>query len=209
MLKKKKLPVPIKIMLSAAVLLVLIFVARGSAYLIENITTYQTVKMFTEVRLAFYLYQSRYQKLPGDDNLLPPRGGDWDAFTANGAMAGNGDGQIDPYSTPYAESSLVWLHLRLAGLIPGDFTNTSAPRLPSGVELNILTTTLSDITATYVCAYHLDPKTAQRISSIYNSRNRSIIDTDTFEDKPPSTFLLRMTAGVNNPNTSSLCTALF
>jgi hypothetical protein len=208
-IKKKKRPLHIRIMMAAVVLLVAIFVTRASMQLIDSIASYQTVKMFTEIRLAFYLYQAQYHKAPGDDNLLPRRGEPWDKLTNNGNMAGNADGMIDYLSTPYSESSLVWSHLRAAGFIPGDVIDMTPPRLTSGVVLTILTTSLDDVHETYLCARNLNERTTRRITAIYNNRNQTLLDTELFSPSSERSEHLQKRDLAGNQGTKTLCTVFF
>lgn len=163
--------------------------------------------MFTEIRLAFYLYQARYKKVPGDDNLLPQRGYPWDEFSNNGKLAGNADGIIEYSTATHSESSLVWLHLRIAGLISGSMNDASPPRLISGVVLTVLTTSIQGTEKTYLCARNIDETTTQRITYIYNNRNRTLLDTDIFsKESTDQTSYFSNGNFIDRKETSTLCT---
>ena len=79
----------------------------------------------TAVRLAIDTYQDRFHALPGDDphaaERLPG------ATTAPGAGNGMIDGTWDDVGAD-RESSLLWQHLRLAGLMPVAPGDDTRPR---------------------------------------------------------------------------------
>jgi hypothetical protein len=207
-LKKKKLPQHIRIMLAVVVVFVIILVVRASGHLIDSIASYQTVKMYTEIRLAFYLYQDRYKKVPGDDDLLTQHGEPWDVLIDK-RMAGNADGIINYFSTPFSESSLVWSHLRAAALIPGQITDMTPPRTTSGVFITILTTSIDGTPSTYLCARNMNNNIAQRVFEIFSTRGLFILSTEMFSANDMIDDDTRFTQLVQQNNTHALCTIFF
>jgi prepilin-type N-terminal cleavage/methylation domain-containing protein len=99
-------------------------VLKGQA-MIESAKTKSLVNDMKAVAAAYYAYQDLYRTIPGDDGAANSR------FT--GAVNGGGDGAISglynaadaPAAT--AESNNFWQHTRMAGLLSGTATATSAP----------------------------------------------------------------------------------
>ena len=79
------------------------------------------------IAAAMFSYQDRYLQLPGDDSDAEAR---FDIYTAS-TDNGNGNGIIGGNWTPANatdETGLFWRHLRAAGLIPGNATDSTQPR---------------------------------------------------------------------------------
>jgi len=111
-----------------AIVLVIIGLILGGALkgqvLIENAKYKNFVKQVESYRGAFYTFQDSYQGLPGDI-------ADVSSLDAE-AVAGNGDGSIDGgLCTTTEESCNVWSHLRYAGIIAGDPSDTTINAPPS------------------------------------------------------------------------------
>jgi prepilin-type N-terminal cleavage/methylation domain-containing protein len=78
-----------------------------------------TISDYNGVLAAYNGYIDRYRALPGDDNQAATR---W----TSGGVNGNGNSVINnAYESQTAdhESRLFWLHMRLAGFIPGQGQN--------------------------------------------------------------------------------------
>ena len=90
-------------------------VLKGQA-MMDNAKIQRTNNDFNGISAAIYSYIDRYAALPGDDpNAFTRWGG-------SAAIATQGDGIIDgawDANVATAESSLVWEHLRAAGLVSG------------------------------------------------------------------------------------------
>lgn len=113
-----------------AIVLVIIGLLLGGVLKGQEMITNAKIKKlesdFRGISAAFYTYQDRFNRIPGDDAQAASRfAGTWGA-TDNG----NGNGLITSTwnnTTNTVETRLVWKHLRGAGLIAGpvDATNNS------------------------------------------------------------------------------------
>jgi prepilin-type N-terminal cleavage/methylation domain-containing protein len=100
-----------------AIVLVIIGLLLGGILKGQEMITQAKIKNvvadFSGISAAYYGYQDRYRKIPGDDSA---------ATRWSGATAGDGDGQVEGvYNTGTAtdESRLWWDHLRRAGFVGG------------------------------------------------------------------------------------------
>ncbi len=84
---------------------------------------------------ATFSYQDRYLQLPGDDSSASTRFSTFSSLPT-GVTTINGDGsgtiagswQGDPtVASPNHETGVFWMHLRAAGLIPGDGQSATQP----------------------------------------------------------------------------------
>lgn len=138
-----------------AIVLVIIGLLLGGVLkgteLIESSRVKKAVSEINGVTAAFYAYQDRYQRVPGDDgNLaeLQARGGEWGAITAAQANS-NGALQVALNQTWNAggEQLGFWQHLRAGGFITG---NPSAigidamPRNAFGGLIGVTTPAIGD-----------------------------------------------------------------
>ncbi|MCW8854304.1 MAG: prepilin-type N-terminal cleavage/methylation domain-containing protein [Gammaproteobacteria bacterium] len=101
-------------------------VLKGQA-MMDNAKLKRTSNDFNGISAAIFSYMDRYAALPGDDPNAFARWG------LSAAIASQGDGIIDgawDANVATAESSLVWEHLRAAGLISG--TGFAMPVNPFG-----------------------------------------------------------------------------
>jgi hypothetical protein len=125
----------------ALVSLILVSIAHVES-VIEQARARALATDFEQIQSAARAYKGRYGAFPGDD---PRAGSRW-----QGALSGDGNGALSLSSPAQAsspdgasglpESSLFWLHLRLAGLIPGDPARSDAtqpPVLATGVSLGL------------------------------------------------------------------------
>jgi len=112
-----------------AIVLVIIGLILGGVLkgqvLIDNAKYKNFSKQIDSYRAAIYTFQDRYRGLPGD--LLNVSSLD------SAAVAGDGDGQIEGGWCDVAgeESCKVWSHLRYAGVISGDPTDTGTTASPT------------------------------------------------------------------------------
>jgi len=122
-----------------AIVLIIIGLLLGGVLkgqeLIENSKVKSVINDFNGIRAAYYGYQDRYRRLPGDDGpqqALTGRGGSW-----NGMAAGDNNGGINaPAAQTFnpaqngVEIDEFFRHLRAAGLITGNSADTGAAALP-------------------------------------------------------------------------------
>lgn len=112
-----------------AIVLVIIGLLLGGVLKGQEMITNAKIKKlesdFRGISAAFYTYQDRFNRIPGDDANAEDRfTGTW----AGGADNGDGNGLIYYYwnsTTNTQESRKVWKHLRGAGLIAGPVDNTN------------------------------------------------------------------------------------
>ncbi|MEM9103342.1 MAG: prepilin-type N-terminal cleavage/methylation domain-containing protein [Pseudomonadota bacterium] len=97
-------------------------VLKGSQVL-ESSKLDNAIEQFEKTSTAFYAYQDRFNRIPGDDgdlNTLQSRGERWSQIT----LAGNNNGRLSTNLqqtfTGYGENSSFWQHLRAAGFLNGD-----------------------------------------------------------------------------------------
>lgn len=121
-----------------AIVLVIIGLLLGGVLkgteLIENSKVKRAANEINGITAAFYSYQDRYQRLPGDDGpigTLTGRGGSWTSVS----QAGNANGSIastaaQTFTAPNGEPSGVWQHLRAAGFINGNVNLAGVAALP-------------------------------------------------------------------------------
>ncbi len=110
-----------------AIVLVIIGLLLGGVLKGQEMITNAKIKKlesdFRGVSAAFYTYQDRFNRIPGDDANASDRfTGSWDTTNDNG----NGNGLVQGNwnsTTDTNESRLIWKHLRGAGLISGPVTD--------------------------------------------------------------------------------------
>jgi prepilin-type N-terminal cleavage/methylation domain-containing protein len=122
-----------------AIVLVIIGLLLGGVLkgteLIENSKVKRAANEINGVTAAFYAYQDRFQRLPGDDGpvaTLNARGGNWITVTAasaapNGVIAST---LAQTFTAPNGEPSGFWQHLKAAGFLSGQVNLTGAAALP-------------------------------------------------------------------------------
>lgn len=110
-------------------------VMKGQA-MIENARTRNLAGELEATAAAVYAYQQRYQRLPGDDE----RATRW-----IGAVAGDGNGRLDSNDNAFELGTMgnherrnFWQHLRHAGLLKGDPTDTRQPRHAFGTPFGVV-----------------------------------------------------------------------
>jgi hypothetical protein len=146
--------------------------------LLNYLTAYQTESRFKQIELAVYLYQSRYDRLPGDDDLRPARGEQWTYAGGRPIPGGNRDGLISFSTDDASESALVWPHLRAAGLISGNVADSRAPRILPGIEFVAFSGTLFGGSGTFICAHNISTQVLAHLmgnTSTINARNTQLL----------------------------------
>jgi type II secretory pathway pseudopilin PulG len=84
---------------------------------------------FSNIPMMIYGYQDKYKAIPGDDNNAVHR------FSSIASSVHNGDGEGLIAGkwfnfNPSADSTLIWQHLRLAGLMGGETNLLSSGYMP-------------------------------------------------------------------------------
>jgi prepilin-type N-terminal cleavage/methylation domain-containing protein len=120
-----------------AIVLVIIGLLLGGVLkgteLIENSKVKRAANEINGITAAFYSYQDRYQRLPGDDGplaTLNQRGGNWTV-----TQGGNSNGVIvsaanQTFTNAAGEHVGFWQHLRAAGFINGAANSIGTAALP-------------------------------------------------------------------------------
>lgn len=124
-------------LIEIAIVLVIIGLLVGGVLqgqqLIENSRIKQAVKDINGTTVAMLAYQDRYGALPGDDAAATnARGSAW----ATGITAGNGNGALaasrgEIFRGRANEGTYFWQHLKAAGFISGDPSDTGIAALPT------------------------------------------------------------------------------
>lgn len=193
-------------LIEIAIVLVVIGLLLGGVLkgteLIENSKVRKTSSMVDGTIAAYYSYQDRYSRIPGDDgNLaaLTARGGDWTQVT----QAGNNNGtlavSLAQTFTGGGENTDFWQHLRAAGFITGDPSAVNAaalPRNPFGGLIGITTATMGNgLNGLKLCLSQIPGKAAITLDS-------------QLDDGAGDTGRLRGTLGVDGQNTAPTNAAL-
>jgi prepilin-type N-terminal cleavage/methylation domain-containing protein len=189
-----------------AIVLVIIGLLLGGVLkgqeLIENAKVKNAINDINAVKTAYYSYQDRYKRLPGDDgNLaaLQTRGGTWAKVTQGGnnngviavtaAQTFNGGGENDNF----------FQHLRAAGFLTGDASSAGAAALPRnsfGGSIGITNAAVLGYNQAtlMVCLGNVPGKAAAAIDS-------------QIDDGVPNTGSVRATQGANNTAPGAAATA--
>ncbi|MES2824438.1 MAG: prepilin-type N-terminal cleavage/methylation domain-containing protein [Pseudomonadota bacterium] len=158
-----------------AIVLVIIGLLLGGVLkgteLIDNAKVKRAVGEINGVTAAFYAYQDRYQRLPGDDGpnvaALRTRGGSW----SNVGSSGNNNGiflvTLAQTFTGGGEGAAFWQHLKAAGFIsgnPADLVLDALPRNAFGGLLGVTSVAVGDpaapISGRIVCSSQVPGKSA-------------------------------------------------
>lgn len=138
-----------------AIVLVIIGLLLGGvlkgAELVENAKVRKAVNEFNGTTAAYYSYQDRYSRVPGDDGrtlaALQARGGNWANLTAS--SVGNRDGILYAREgwtfVGAGEGDAFWNQLRAAGFVNGDLTLTAREALPNNTFGGLMGITSSSI----------------------------------------------------------------
>lgn len=126
-----------------AIVLVIIGLLLGGVLkgqeLIENSRVKSAVSSFNGISAAFYGYNDRFRRIPGDDGpiaTLTARGGNWTGLVADGA--GNNNGILGPLLAAVTftgagtndEGDAFWMQLRAADMITGNMALVGVASLP-------------------------------------------------------------------------------
>ena len=189
-----------------AIVLVIIGLLLGcvlkGAEMIENSKVKRAVNEINGISAAFYAYQDRYQRLPGDDgNLaaLQQRGGEWPNITSAGNSNGALTVNLNQAWNAGGEQQEMWQHLRASGLISGNPAEVGAAALPrnafSGLTAVVTQTMGGGLQGVKVCMSQVPGKAAQAIDN-------------QLDDGQGATGKLRATLGAAGANTNPANAAL-
>ncbi len=189
-----------------AIVLVIIGLLLGGVLkgqeLIENSKVKSVINDFNGIKAAYYGYQDRYRRLPGDDGplaTLQARGGAWASMNA----AGNNNGIIAVTAaqtfTGAGENDLFFRHLRAAGLITGNPADAAAAALPRNAFGGLVGITNAAVlgygqATLHVCAGNIPGKAAAAIDN-------------QLDDGAANTGSVRATQGANNADPGAAATA--
>ena len=160
-----------------AVVLVIIGLLLGAILkgqeLIENSRVKNAVNDMNSVKAATFGYLDRYKSLPGDDGpvgTLQARGSAWTGITVGGNRDGTVAATTNPFAAPAGEHLGLWQHLRAAGFLTGNPTDTGAAALPknafSGVTgIAQLTTQMNNYNNRVICMSQAPGKAATALDN--------------------------------------------
>lgn len=182
-----------------AIVLVIIGLLLGGvlkgAELIDNSKVRKAASEINGTIAAYYSYQDRYNRIPGDDgNLvtLQARGDSW----ANITQAGNTNGVLNislaQTFSGQGENDNLWQHLKAAGFIsgnPADATNAALPRNAFGGLIGVTSAAMGTLNGAKVCLSQVPGKAA------------STLDAQ-LDDGQSNTGRMRATLGVAGQNTA-------
>jgi prepilin-type N-terminal cleavage/methylation domain-containing protein len=161
-----------------AIVLVIIGLLLGGILKGQEMITQAKIKNlindFNGLAAAMYSYQDRYRALPGDElnanvtaRWTGSFGGDGNGTFIRGTTAGATDVYNNApavASATTAEGNLFWLHLRLAGFVPGstDVTAAAATQQPPNSVNGIVGVQTSGMgfTSNIICTSNLPDKVA-------------------------------------------------
>jgi prepilin-type N-terminal cleavage/methylation domain-containing protein len=153
-----------------SIVLVIIGLLLGGVLKGQEMITQAKIKNvindFNGVSAAYYSYQDRYRKIPGDDPTASPRWTGTKNGSGDGQIAGNYNNVTTAAPTAGEESNLFWQHLRLAGFVGGTSTGVGSGTQPTngaggmiGVQTNAAANNLG-FTSTILCSANLSDKIA-------------------------------------------------
>lgn len=180
-------------LIEIAIVLVIVGILLGGILKGQEMLTQGKIraveKELDSVAVAILGYRDRYKALPGDDSQAKGRWTD--------ATSGDGNGVIDgAFNATEAgkENTLVWQHLRFAGLISGDPATGKQPVNAVGGMTGIqdgVGTTTKHIEGTVICTTNLPAKIATAVDAQLDDGlpnkgsilafNQSAANTPTFE----------------------------
>ncbi|MFA6698547.1 MAG: prepilin-type N-terminal cleavage/methylation domain-containing protein [Thiomicrospira sp.] len=193
-------------LIEIAIVLVIIGLLLGGVLkgreLIENSKVKNAANDINGVSAAFYAYQDRYKRLPGNDGPLADlqaRGGSW----ANITLAGDNDGAIEVTAAQTfsgaGENAAFWQHLKAAGLISGNPADTGVTALPRNAFGGLIGITTADVMGgllgNKLCLSQVPGKAAASLDA-------------QFDDGNGATGNFRATQAVSGANTNPAATAL-
>jgi prepilin-type N-terminal cleavage/methylation domain-containing protein len=159
-----------------AIVLVIIGLLLGGILKGQEMITQAKIKNvvndFNGITAAMNSYQDRYRALPGDElnaqvaaRWAGAFGGDGNGVFCTGVCGAAPTKYNVPAAVPVAagpETGLFWLHLRLAGFVPGATTGIASTNQPNNAANGIIgvQTTGIGFTSNIVCTSNLPDKIA-------------------------------------------------
>jgi prepilin-type N-terminal cleavage/methylation domain-containing protein len=165
-----------------AIVLVIIGLLLGGILkgqeMITNAKIKNVINDFNGVTAAVNAYQDRYRALPGDELSATTItrwgaaafGGDGNGVLCTGACGFAPPGYNTAPAAPAAlgpEVGLFWLHLRLAGFVPGPtlgIASTTQPNNAAGGIIGVQTTGMG-FTSNIICSSNLPDKIASSVDT--------------------------------------------
>lgn len=189
-----------------AIVLVIIGLLLGGvlkgAELIENAKVRKAVNEFNGTAAAYYSYQDRFGRIPGDDGdlvALQARGGTWANITRSGNRSGTINAIVRSTFTGGGEGDDFWAQLRAAGFLNGDATligREALPRNTFGGLMGITTQVINgSLNGLKVCMSQVPGKHAVSLDS-------------QLDDGIGTSGKMRATLGTSGQNTNPATTAL-
>jgi prepilin-type N-terminal cleavage/methylation domain-containing protein len=185
-----------------AIVLVIIGLLLGGVLKGQELITQAKIKNvandFNGISAAFYGYQDRYKRLPGDDPGAKARwGAAFGTESAGDGTANKGDGDNVVEGT-YAsetntdESRLFWAELRLAGFVAGDATSLAGsatqPLNAAGGILGVESNRLG-LSGLLICSGSLPARIAQAIDSQFDDGRSATGNMRGLRENAPPTAL--------------------
>jgi prepilin-type N-terminal cleavage/methylation domain-containing protein len=166
-------------LIEIAIVLVIIGLLLGGVLkgqeLIYNQKVKSTYDAYRQYTAAMYGYQDRFKAIPGDDANATTRGfivaaGDplVVSGSGNGSIAGGGNQCTTAVPATGTEVCQANYHLRLAGFLAGQGTNSATHPFGGVVTLNAPTQIAGFTAQTAVCWFSLTNKAAQQIDTAYD-----------------------------------------
>lgn len=159
-----------------AIVLVIIGIILGAVLkgqeIINNAKIKRVYNQQREVFAALYTYLDRYQRFPGDNNLIPV------GWTAT---PGNGDGVIGGLTTNCAagattETCQVWQHLRNASIIPGQRNSAVNPTNSYGGAIAVGNAAVQGLTSNWIALTAIPSEICQVLDREYDDANATTGD---------------------------------
>jgi prepilin-type N-terminal cleavage/methylation domain-containing protein len=193
-------------LIEMSIVLVIVGVLLGGILkgqsMIEASRIKSTLNDINALSSAYYAYEDRYHQLAGDDGSLTSlqaRGGQWATVSLAGDLNGVWDISAGNTFAGTGESGAFFQHLRAAGFMQGNVTETGVAALPRHAFGGLIGVTANAVTgmptnSRYVC-----------LGSLTGSMARSIDIAK--DDGVANTGNIRSTQGGNNTIPSTSATA--
>jgi prepilin-type N-terminal cleavage/methylation domain-containing protein len=187
-----------------AIVLVIVGLLLGGVLkgteLIENSKVKRAANEINGVAAAYNSYVDRYSRVPGDDTQasVTARGAAWSGLLGgnnNGVLAGNLN---QTFNAANGEGTAFWQHLKAAGFIKGNPSDTGVSAMPRnafGGVIGVTHQTVNGLTGLKVCLSQVPGKSAVALDN-------------QLDDGRGETGNVRATEGVAAQNTAPLATPL-
>ena len=160
-------------LVEVAIVLVIIALLLGGVLKGQELITSARIRNIANdlnaVAAAIYAYQERFMALPGDDGGASGR---WGAAVPDGDRGGSLSGEFCADPGGGFETVYVWRHLRLAGLLSGDASQTEQPHNASGGIIGVQSATgassAPELPGLVLCASNLTGKIAAALDAQFD-----------------------------------------